>query len=133
MAKHRAARSHVSVSSTTARRLAATAAVATLGLGLGIPSASADTLKGIRPQFEAPAPAAVESRGQQVVNTARQYLGTPYRWGGTTPAGFDCSGFTQYVFARNGVSLPRTSSSQWSSPFAWCLNIFDPSVCRVTP
>ncbi|PID53435.1 MAG: hypothetical protein CSB46_08080 [Micrococcales bacterium] len=42
----------------------------------------------------------------------RRYEGTPYRYGGTTPAGFDCSGFTQYVYRQVGVSLPRTSSAQ---------------------
>lgn len=110
MAKHRAIRAGVSMSNTKVRRAAATVAVAAVSLGLSIPAADAATLKGVRPQFAAPA--AVDTRGQAVVNTARQYLGTPYVYGGTTPRGFDCSGFTQYVFARNGVSLPRTSSQQ---------------------
>lgn len=48
----------------------------------------------------------------QVVSEAEQYEGTPYVWGGTTPEGFDCSGFTQYVYAQLGVSLPRTSEEQ---------------------
>lgn len=47
-----------------------------------------------------------------VVSIARNYIGVPYRWGGTTPSGFDCSGFTQYVFRKAGVSLPRTSAEQ---------------------
>ena len=47
-----------------------------------------------------------------VIGIARQYLGTPYRWGGTSPSGFDCSGFTSYVYRQLGVSLPRTSYSQ---------------------
>jgi cell wall-associated NlpC family hydrolase len=48
----------------------------------------------------------------RVLNTADDYLGVPYRYGGTSPSGFDCSGFVQYVFARNGVNLPRTSRQQ---------------------
>jgi cell wall-associated NlpC family hydrolase len=49
-----------------------------------------------------------------VVGIAMQYLGTPYRWGGSSPStGFDCSGFTMYVFSRVGVSLPRTVSTQY--------------------
>jgi len=49
----------------------------------------------------------------RVIPTAEHYLGTPYRYGGTSPVtGFDCSGFVQYVFARNAVRLPRTSRQQ---------------------
>lgn len=47
-----------------------------------------------------------------VVAIARQYLGAPYVYGGSTPAGFDCSGFTQFVFAHVGISLPHSSSAQ---------------------
>lgn len=49
-----------------------------------------------------------------IVSIAKQYLGVPYRWGGTTPKGFDCSGFTQYVYRKAGVSIPRTSYQQRS-------------------
>ncbi|WP_225732951.1 C40 family peptidase [Pseudoclavibacter sp. CFCC 11306] len=47
-----------------------------------------------------------------VTDLARQYLGVPYVWGGTTPAGFDCSGFTSWVYSHNGISLPRVSQAQ---------------------
>ncbi|ARF15029.1 C40 family peptidase [Sporosarcina ureae] len=47
-----------------------------------------------------------------LVNTAKNYMGTPYRLGGTTPTAFDCSGFTQYVFNKEGLSIPRTTGQQ---------------------
>jgi len=47
-----------------------------------------------------------------VIAYASNFLGVPYVWGGTTPAGFDCSGFVQYVFAHFGISLPRVASDQ---------------------
>ena len=48
-----------------------------------------------------------------VVGIAQSLIGTPYASGGTTPSGFDCSGFTQYVFKKAGISLPRTSWAQY--------------------
>ncbi len=60
-------------------------------------------------------PAPDASQADAVVRMAKSLLGSPYRYGGTTPKGFDCSGFVQYVF-RNaaGVKLPRSSPQMYS-------------------
>ncbi|MED1603619.1 peptidoglycan-binding protein [Alkalihalophilus marmarensis] len=50
-----------------------------------------------------------------LVSFARTLTGTPYRFGGTTTAGFDCSGFIQYVFSNQGKSIPRTAAQQWNA------------------
>ena len=58
-------------------------------------------------------PAAPPSQYGGVVGIAMQYLGIPYQWGGASPAGFDCSGFTMYVFSKVGVSLPHNAAMQY--------------------
>ena len=58
-----------------------------------------------------PAPGQAAS-SNDVIRLAVSLSGLPYLYGGTTPAGFDCSGFTQYIFAKLGVSLPRTAEQQ---------------------
>ena len=50
---------------------------------------------------------------RKVISTAMQYIGVPYVFGGTSPYGFDCSGYVQYVFAKCGISLPRTADVQF--------------------
>lgn len=51
--------------------------------------------------------------GTRAVRLARTFVGTPYRWGGESPKGFDCSGLVQYVYGRLGVELPRVTFDQW--------------------
>ena len=53
---------------------------------------------------------------QQVLETAKRFLGLPYLWGGTTPLGIDCSGFVQLSYHLHGVSLLRDSSIQYTQP-----------------
>jgi peptidoglycan DL-endopeptidase LytE len=69
------------------------------------------------PAPTAPTPAPHDTttlKVQQVIEEAKKLIGTPYLWGGNTPAGFDCSGFSKYVFEKVGINLPRTSATQWS-------------------
>ena len=58
---------------------------------------------------------ASSGNGSSVVATANQYIGSRYVYGGTTPSGFDCSGFTSYVYKKYGVSLSRTAAGQYSN------------------
>lgn len=58
--------------------------------------------------------ASSSSAGSTIVSVAKNYLGVPYVWGGTTPSGFDCSGFVQYVFRQCGYSISRTATPQYS-------------------
>ncbi len=53
--------------------------------------------------------------GNRIVAIAVQYRRTPFRWGGTTPDGFDCSGYTSYVYRKAGIKIPRTASMQYDS------------------
>ena len=95
-------------------------AVALLVLA-GLTSACASSGRTLKPQpfplpAGSPAPSVVPPVAHSVptvVNTALSFRGTPYRNGGSDPSGFDCSGFTQWVFARNGVAIPREVSEQF--------------------
>lgn len=49
-----------------------------------------------------------------IIATAQTFMGVPYVFGGTTPAGFDCSGLVQYVFKMNGITIPRLADEQYN-------------------
>lgn len=61
---------------------------------------------------------APSGKGSTVVSTAQMYIGCNYVYGGTTPSGFDCSGFTSYVYKLHGVTLNRTAAGQYSNGVA---------------
>ena len=50
---------------------------------------------------------------RRLIATAMQYMGVPYVYGGSSPSGFDCSGFVQYVYRQSGIELPRTADIQF--------------------
>lgn len=62
---------------------------------------------------EAADPSSLGSGRPEVVAVALAYRGVPYRWGGASPSGFDCSGLCQYSYRQIGIELPRTSRSQY--------------------
>jgi len=64
-----------------------------------------------RPPRAVPAPGAMpDSIGVRVVDTALSMVGSPYRYGGSTPTGFDCSGLVHYAYNAAGVAVPRTTT-----------------------
>ncbi|OPX91484.1 NlpC/P60 family protein [Pelotomaculum sp. PtaB.Bin117] len=58
-----------------------------------------------------------DRKGQSVVSFAEGFLGTPYVWAGSSPRGFDCSGFTSYVYGQFGVSLPHAADRQFNEGY----------------
>ena len=57
----------------------------------------------------------ISAKRQSVLNYAAQFLGVPYVYGGSTPSGFDCSGFTSYVFKNTVGSIPRVAQAQYDA------------------
>jgi cell wall-associated NlpC family hydrolase len=54
-----------------------------------------------------------QDKTKQIIDTAKSFIGVPYKFGGTTPKGFDCSGFVQYVFDKRKIALPRSADTQF--------------------
>jgi cell wall-associated NlpC family hydrolase len=76
---------------------------------------SAEALALVSAGLEAKPPVPVaDRRGRKAVAIAVRYLGVSYRWGGASPAGFDCSGFVVYVYGRVGVTLPHNGAMLWA-------------------
>ena len=82
---------------------------------LNAPQPLIPELASAQPSTQPPSalPPAPPSKYGGVVGIAMQYLGIPYVYGGSTPAGFDCSGFVMYVYAQVGVSLPHNAAAQY--------------------
>jgi cell wall-associated NlpC family hydrolase len=55
-----------------------------------------------------------EIKVDKILQQAKQYQGVPYVWGGTSPSGFDCSGFIHYTLLKNGIIVPRTAALQFN-------------------
>ncbi|MBR5868268.1 MAG: C40 family peptidase, partial [Clostridia bacterium] len=55
------------------------------------------------------------TKADKVISIAKQYLGVPYVWGGASPKGFDCGGFTKYCFAKIGINLSHTNQKAYGT------------------
>lgn len=80
----------------------------------------------ITPSTNAVSYTGTSEKRAEVLDYAAQFLGTPYVYGGSTPSGFDCSGFTSYVFANTVGSIPRVAQSQFDATTRVSLEDLEP-------
>ena len=71
-------------------------------------------------------PGKLAPRVQAIMEEAKKYVGVPYRFGGMTPSGFDCSGFIHYVFNKKGILLPRAADEQFGRGERVSVNRLEP-------
>lgn len=95
----------------TRRGTALALSLAVLGCAKSL--ATLEVVEPGRPALERSETESSLSRSQRVVAIARAHLGLPYVWGGSSPAGFDCSGFVMYVYSRVGIALPHNAAKQY--------------------
>ena len=84
----------------------------TLGRETGVAQSGGQTVNSITGQPMAFGSGGSDPRRDRIITEAMKYIGTPYKWGGSAPGGFDCSGLLYYVFGKNGINLPRISADQ---------------------
>ena len=96
---------------------AAALAISVSAISASATAASAAPLDTPIPQIDTPISQSKEqpNPGEQLADFAQQYVGTPYRWGGASPAGFDCTGFVMWVYSQFGVSMPHNEAGQMAS------------------
>lgn len=84
-----------------------------LGMSLGL-TACGSLHPPVAQPARQPVPAATTAQTPRVVAVAQQMVGKPYRYGGNTPRGFDCSGLVQYSYSQAGHPVPRSTTEQYS-------------------
>ena len=101
------------MASTQIRRSAGRVVTAVLFSGALLGGCGSAPTKRAAAMSDTPPPPAITVPRLHVVRAAAQSIGTPYRWGGASPRGFDCSGLVHYAHRQAGIEVPRTTAAQW--------------------